>query len=79
MARSIRIVFAFRAQHKAIQPARRSDGVEAIAAPGQEFVYVGLVADVEYKMISGRIKNVVHRQRQFDHTKVGPEMAASFG
>ena len=37
---------------------------------------ISLVADVPDDAILRRVENVVQRDRQFDHAKAGPEMAA---
>jgi hypothetical protein len=52
--------------------------VKLFAASREQFVYIGLVADVEDEMILGRVKNVVHRQCQLDHPEVGAKVSAGF-
>ena len=49
--RAIGVVRALRAQHKAVQPARLADGLHAIETPGENLVYVGLVAHVEEQLV----------------------------
>src|SRR5579864_7204967 len=79
MPGAVAVVRTLCAQHEAIQAARRADGVELFAASGKEFVDVGLVADVEDKMVFWRVKNVVHGKRQFDHPEVRSKVSASLG
>src|SRR5882672_10125692 len=50
--------------------------VEECAAPGQDLVRVGLVADVPDQAIAGRIEDVMDRGGQLDHAEAGAEMAA---
>jgi len=75
---AIAVVRALAAQHEAIESARSADGVELLAASGEELVDVRLVADVEDEMIRRRIENVVHGQREFDHAQVRTEVSAGF-
>ena len=51
VSRAVAIVRAFGAQHEAVQAAGSADGVELLAAAGEQLVHVGLVADVEDEMI----------------------------
>ena len=53
-----------------------ADGVEGIAASGDELVRVGLVAGVEDDLVAGRVEDVVQRQRQLDDTEVAAEVPA---
>jgi hypothetical protein len=53
--------------------------VELLAASGKKLVDVGLVADVEDEMVLGRIEDVMHGEREFDHAEVGAEMASGLG
>ena len=47
-----------------------------LSAPGQQLVHVGLVAYIEEEPSIGRVEDVVHGQRQLDHTEIRPEVAA---
>ena len=53
VAGAVAIVRAFGAQHEAVQSAGSADGGEAVLAPGEELVDVGLVADVEQEAVLG--------------------------
>ena len=46
---------------------------------GEELVGVALVADVEQKSVMTEIKDVVHGDREFDHSEVRCEMATGLG
>ncbi len=50
-----------------------------LAPPGEQLVHVRLVADVEEKVVGGRVENIVQRDGQFHHTEVGAKMPASAG
>ena len=62
-----------------MSPSGLADGVEAVAAAGEQLVDVGLVADVEDEAVGGRIENGMERDGQLDDAQIGPEMAARFG
>ena len=79
MARTVTVMFALRAQHEAIQAARGADGREALAASGEQLVYVSLVAHVEQEVIVGRVKNIVHGDGQLDNAQVGTKVPARAG
>ena len=42
-----------------------AQGMNAVAASGEDFVRIGLMADVPDKPVAGRVKNVMKRNRQF--------------
>ena len=79
VAGTVAIVLAFGAEEEAVQSAGLTDGVEALAPPGEHFVHIALVADVEEELVLGRIKGTVQGDGQFDHAEVGPEVAAGLG
>jgi len=58
------------------QPARLAQGREAVAAAGQDLVYVGLVAGVPHDDVAGRVEDAVHGQGELHHPQVGAEVAA---
>ncbi len=70
------VVLAFGAQHEAVESARRADGGEAVSTAGEQFVHIGLVANVEEEVIRWRLKDVVHGDGQLDHAEVRAEMSA---
>ena len=73
---SVAIVFAFRAQHESVEPARLANRLKPVKPPGEDLVNIGLVADVEQQLVLGRIKNRVQRQREFHHAEVGAKVSA---
>ncbi len=76
MSGAVAVVRALGAEHEAIQAAGRADGVELLAASGEELVDVGLVADVEDEMVLRRVEDVVHGERELDDSEVRAEMAS---
>ena len=73
------VVFALGAQHEAVQAARLADRLQAIQPPGEHFVDVSLVADVEEQLVFGGIEDGVQSQCQFDDAEIGTQMAAGLG
>ena len=79
MARAVGVVRALGAQHKAVQPAGRADGPETLAAAGQHLVYVSLMADVEDKLVNGRVEDIVQGDGQLHHPQVRTQVPAVIG
>ena len=52
------------------------NGGDTVAAAGQNFVRVGLVADVPHQVIERRVVDEMQRHRQFDGTQPGGKVAA---
>ncbi len=50
--------------------------LKRVAAAGEQFVNVGLVAYVKDKPVGRSVEDVVHGQRQLDDAEVRPQMAA---
>ncbi len=73
------VVLAFGPEHEAVEAVGLADGVEPVPAAGEEFVDIGLVADVEDEIVGGSVENGVQGDGQLDHAEVGPEMAAGLG
>ena len=71
-----RIVFTFRPFGEAGQAAALPESPDAIAPPGQNFVGIGLVADVPEETIAGRVEHVMEGDREFDDAKTGAKVAA---
>ena len=53
MARAKGVVFAFRAHGKAAQAVQPAQGIESIAAPGQQLVRVALMTHVKNQLVLG--------------------------
>ena len=74
---SSRIRFrAFREAGKATAGAYRPD---AVAAAGQNFVWVGLVADVPNQLVGRGVEDMVERDGQLDDAKAGAKMPTGDG
>ncbi len=71
-----RVVFALGALGEAGQPAAHTQRADAIAAVGENFVRIGLVADVPDQPVGRRVEDVMQRHRELDDAKPGAEMAA---
>ncbi|MEZ0003412.1 hypothetical protein ABIA18_005209 [Sinorhizobium fredii] len=76
MRRAEGIVFAFGAPGEAGQAAFLAQRADAIAPPGQDLVWIALVADVEDQPVMRRVEDLVDGDRQFDDAEAGAEMAA---
>ena len=74
VAGSITIVLALGAQHKAVQPARLANGIQAVQPPGEYLVDVRLVTDIEEQLVFRGIEDRVQSQRQFHHSQVRAQM-----
>ena len=79
VARAVAVMLALGAQHEAVEAAGLADGVEVLAAAGEDLVDVGLVADVEEDLVLGRVENGVKGESELDDAEVGAEVAAGFG
>jgi len=73
VTRSEAVVLALGAEHEAVEPSGWRMVLKR-SRDGEEFVDVGLVADVENEIVGGGIKNRVKGDGQLNHTEVGPEM-----
>ena len=79
VAGAVAVVLALGAEHEAVEAAGLADGVEAVAAAGENLVDVGLVADVKENLVFGRVEDGMKGQGQLDDAQVGAEMAAGYG
>ena len=61
MADAQDVILAFSAPREGVQPAFLADGADPIAASGQNFMRVSLVADVPDQAIERRVVDVVQR------------------
>src|ERR1700683_1687663 len=71
-----RIVFALGALGEAGEPTALAQRSDAVAAAGENFVRIGLGADVPPQPVAGRVEYVVQRHCKLDHPQTGAEMAA---
>ncbi len=77
MAGAEGIVFALRTLGESGQPAALAQGADAGAAPGENFVRIGLMSDVPDDPVIGCVEHPMQRHRKLDHTEASAEMAAS--
>ena len=76
MADAQHVIFTFAAPRERMQPAFLPNGADFIAAPGQNFMRVGLVAHVPDQTVKRRVIDVVKRHGQFDRAEAGGKMPA---
>ncbi len=76
MADAQHVVLAFAAPRERMQAAFLPNGADFVATAGQNFVRVGLVADVPDQLIERRVVDVMQRHGQLDRAKPGGEVAA---
>ena len=69
------VIFALGRRGKRPHASPAAIGVERVAAPGENFVPVGLVSHVPNDAIVGGGKHVVQRHRQFDGAEAGGQVA----
>ena len=74
-----RVVFAFGSLGETGQAAALAERADAVATPSQDFVRIGLVADVPDQTVAWRVKNMMNGDREFDHAKPGTQMPAGDG
>ena len=73
------VVFAFGAEHEAVEALGLADGIEEVLAAGEELVDVALVRDVEDEMVLGGVEDVVHGEGELDNAEIGADVASGFG
>ena len=73
------VVIALRPLGEAGQAAALAQGADAVAAPGENFVRIALMADVPDQAVGRRVEDIVQRHRQFDDAEAGAEMPAGLG
>src|SRR6266481_6748329 len=74
-----RVIFALGTFGEAREAAALADRADTVAAPGQDFVRIALVADVPNQSVAGRIEDMMQRNRQLDHAEAGAKMPAGLG
>ena len=73
------VVFALRALGEARETIGLAQGADAVAAPGEDLVGIGLMAHVPDQAIFGRVEGVMQRHRQFDDAKARAQMTTGDG
>ena len=76
MADAQHVVFALTAPWERMQAAFLADGANLVATAGQNFVRVGLMADVPDKLVERRVVDVVQRHGELHRAKPGGEVSA---
>src|SRR6266436_8709331 len=79
MGSAERVIFALGAFGEARQAAALADRADTVAAPGQDFVRIALVADVPNQPVAGRIEDMMERNRQLHHAEAGAKMPTGLG
>ncbi len=77
MAHPEGVVFAFLALGERRHTVGLLDRVDLVAAPGQDLVRIGLVADVPHQPIVGRVVQVVQGDGELDHAEACAEVTAA--
>src|SRR5215831_11687446 len=76
MRRAKRVVFALGALGEAGETPALAQRADAVAAAGEDLVWIGLMTNVPDQAVARCVENVVERNREFDHAEPGAEMAA---
>ena len=79
MGRPERVIGALGTLGETRQSARLAQGADALAPTGEDFVWIGLMADIPDQSVVGRVENMVDGDRQFDNAKTSPQMPARHG
>ena len=74
MASAEGVVFTLGAFQKSRKPTCLADSGHLLAPTGEDFMGVGLVADIPHQPIIRSIEDVVQRNRQFHRSKARREM-----
>ncbi len=74
-----RVVFAFGALGEAGQAAALPQRANAVAPAGENFVRIGLVADIPDQPVRRRIEDIMQRDCQLDNAEPCTEMPAGLG
>ncbi len=76
VSRAIGVVLGFGAQEKAVEALVGADRIDGGGAPGQHFVDVALMGNIEHELVGGGGENRVQGDAEFHHAEVRAEMAA---
>jgi hypothetical protein len=76
VSRAVTIVLTFGPQQKAVQALVLSHGTDAIEPAGEHLVDISLVANIEKKSVTRRLKHTMQRDRELDHSKIRSKVAA---
>ena len=70
------IIFTLFTPRESMQPVFMADGVNAVTAPGQDLVRIGLVADIPDQVIKRSLIDIMECHGQFNRAQTGGEMPA---
>ncbi len=76
MRRPERVIFALDAAGEAAEAAALAQSADAVAAPGNDLVRIGLVADVPDQLVARRVEHIMDGDGQLDHAEPRAEMPA---
>ena len=76
MRSSERVVFAFDAPGEARQSAPLTERPNAVPSARQDFMWIGLMADIPDQPVARRVEQVMDGDREFDHAQSGAQVAA---
>ena len=76
MRRAKRIIFALAALGEATQPPAHAQRADPVTPAGQYLVRVTLVPNVPHQPVVRRIKHIMDRGGQLDHTQPRSQMSA---
>jgi hypothetical protein len=72
-------MLAFRAKEETVEAFILAHRLKALAPAREKFVDVTLMADIEDKLVLGRVEDAMEGDGQLDHSEIRPEMAADGG
>ena len=78
MRRAERVVLALGALGESGKTATGTQRADAITAPGEDLVRIGLMADVPDDSVIRGVEYIMKCGGQFDHAKTSAEMAAGY-
>src|SRR5208337_2617966 len=69
------VVFALKALGETGEPAARAQRAYAVAATGQNLVWIGLMSNVPDNSVARRVEHIMQCNRELDHPESGPQMS----
>ena len=73
------VVFALEALGETGEPAARAQRAYAVAAAGQNLVWIGLMSNVPDQSVARRVEHIMQSDRELDHPESGPQMPTCHG
>jgi len=75
MAHAEGVERAFAASGEGSEPVFALDGLQPVAASGQDFMRIGLMPHVPHQPVMRRLKDIMERDRELDRSQTGGEVA----